>query len=216
MEGCAVCQDTNTDTVAAAAATEDASVEDGNWHNVSEKADGETDGAWQNVSERLAADEHEVLVQHRTFAFSTNPTATAAVDDDLLLDSSVFVDPSSVTLTRVKARHYDLTLVYDTYYRVPRLFLSGFNASGAPLSHHECFQDCVSDYVKKTVTVEAHPHTGEYHLSVHPCQHGAAIKRMVNLQKERGCSVSVDQYLFLLLKFLSAIIPTIEWDHTSF
>ena len=214
LESCAVCQDTNTDTVAAAA-TEDASVEDGNWHNVSDMADAETDRAWQNVSERVAADD-EVLVQHRAVASSTNPTATVAIDDDLLLDPSIFLDPSSVKINRVQARHYDLTIVYDSYYRVPRLFLSGFDASGAPLSHHACFQDCVSDYVKKTVTVEAHPHTGEYQLSVHPCMHGAAVLRMVNLQKERGCSVSVDQYLFLLLKFLSAIIPTIEWDHTSF
>jgi ubiquitin-like-conjugating enzyme ATG3 len=72
----------------------------------------------------------------------------------------------------------------------------------------------VIDYVKKTVTVEMHPHMHTYMLSVHPCKVGETMKKMIAAQKRCGISVSVEQYMFLYLKFVSAIIPTVEFDFT--
>jgi ubiquitin-like-conjugating enzyme ATG3 len=40
------------------------------------------------------------------------------------------------------------------------------------------------------------------------------MKIIVDRMKETGTEVRVDQYIFLFLKFLSAVIPTIQYDHT--
>ena len=138
--------------------------------------------------------------------------------DNDLLDTSVLPDLGSVFIDRAPSRTYDLSIVFDNYYRTPRLFFAGFDASGAPLSQFACFQDCVTDYVKKTVTVERHPHLGTSLLSVHPCQHAATMKKMLAAQA-KACgtgrsTVKSEHYLFVFLKFISAVIPTIEFDHT--
>jgi len=36
------------------------------------------------------------------------------------------------------------------------------------------------DYAQRTVTVEAHPHLGTPHASVHPCKHAHTMKRIVD------------------------------------
>jgi ubiquitin-like-conjugating enzyme ATG3 len=101
------------------------------------------------------------------------------------------------------------------------------------------------EHANKTVTFEAHPHTGGSpvwraaaqvtdgvcaglsHASVHPCKHGAVMRRIVDLiqtpvEREGAAApaagapprVTVEQYLFIFLKFISTVIPTIEYDFT--
>ncbi len=93
----------------------------------------------------------------------------------------------------------------------------------------------MQDYAKKTVTIDPHPHLSRPHgefctfrvklykflpsccfstASVHPCQHAPAMLRIIEALKECGDVPSVEQYLFIFLKFIQSVIPTIEYDYT--
>ena len=82
-------------------------------------------------------------------------------------------------------------------------------------------EDVMSDYANRTVTIDPHPHIKGIHASIHPCQHGAVMKTIVkNLSQESSegngeiKSPSVEMYIFIFLKFVSSIIPTITYDFT--
>ena len=78
-------------------------------------------------------------------------------------------------------------------------------------------EDVSADHALKTVTLEAHPHTAVgagLHASIHPCKHAAVMQKLVQAQVDGGKEVKPEAYLFLFLKFISCIIPTIEYDHT--
>jgi ubiquitin-like-conjugating enzyme ATG3 len=68
------------------------------------------------------------------------------------------------------------------------------------------------------VTIENHPHVAGPHASIHPCQHGKVMKTIVkNLMKDCANADDgppVENYLFIFLKFVSSIIPTINYDFT--
>lgn len=51
--------------------------------------------------------------------------------------------------------------------------------------------------------------------TIHPCQHSAAMLRILDSLSEGGkVPPTVDQYMFIFLKFLQSVIPTIEYDYT--
>lgn len=81
-------------------------------------------------------------------------------------------------------------------------------------------EDVISDYANRTVTIETHPHVAGPHASIHPCQHGKVMKTIVrNLirsseEGEEAQGPAVEMYLFIFLKFVSSIIPTINYDFT--
>lgn len=121
----------------------------------------------------------------------------------------------------VKTRTYDMSITYDKYYQTPRVFLMGFSSDAQPLTGEQMLDDVMSDYANRTVTIDPHPHTSGPHASIHPCQHGAVMKTIVkNLTKsaeegvESGKPPSVEMYLFIFLKFVSSIVPTITYDFT--
>jgi ubiquitin-like-conjugating enzyme ATG3 len=65
------------------------------------------------------------------------------------------------------------------------------------------------------VTIEPHPHqTGIPHAAIHPCQHGAVMKRIVANLMAGGKDIRSDQYMFIFLKFVQSVIPTIDYDYT--
>ncbi|KAJ1556295.1 E2-like enzyme, partial [Cladochytrium tenue] len=73
------------------------------------------------------------------------------------------------------------------------------------------------DHARKTVTIEAHPHENMHMASIHPCKHAQVMKRLLDQISESGGKdreVRVDQYLLLFLKFMSAVLPTMEYDYT--
>jgi ubiquitin-like-conjugating enzyme ATG3 len=72
----------------------------------------------------------------------------------------------------------------------------------------------MSDYAHKTVTLDPHPHISTPHASVHPCRHGEAMLRIIKTLLESNKTPIVDQYLFIFLKFIQSVIPTIEYDFT--
>lgn len=132
----------------------------------------------------------------------------------------------------LNVRSYNVSITYDKYYQTPRVWLSGYADDGTnrPLTGQEMMEDVISDYAHRTVTMEYHPHlTGMQHASIHPCQHGAVMKTIIkNLMKDcdndnttssksktkDAKGPSVEMYLFIFLKFVSSMIPTISYDFT--
>lgn len=152
-------------------------------------------------------------------------------DDTLIQDEAAVANADikevSVEDNILKVRTYDLSITYDKYYQTPRVWMMGYTSvdSSQPLTGDEMMQDVMSDYANRTVTIDPHPHVGGPHASIHPCQHGAVMKTIVhNLSKavegtEEGDEdkldkPSVEMYLFIFLKFVSSIIPTINYDFT--
>lgn len=81
------------------------------------------------------------------------------------------------------------------------------------------------------MTVDPHPHLGTLHASVHPCKHAITMKRIVDSLRGLGRSdgnggagaaataetrppPSTNQYMFIFLKFIGSVVPTIEYDFT--
>merc|ERR1712167_394728 len=77
----------------------------------------------------------------------------------------------------VRTRTYDLSITYDKYYQTPRLWLFGYNEGGEPLRPEQVYEDVLSEYISKTVTVDPHPLTGTPTVSIHPCKHAQVMKK---------------------------------------
>lgn len=50
----------------------------------------------------------------------------------------------------------------------------------------EVYEDVLSDYKSKTVTVDPHPLTGTPTVSIHPCQHAQVMKKVIDDWIEQG------------------------------
>jgi ubiquitin-like-conjugating enzyme ATG3 len=111
-------------------------------------------------------------------------------------------------------RTYDLSITYDFFYQTPRLWLIGYSECGQVLSESEIFEDIMADYAKKTVTLEPHPHLGVKQASIHPCNHANVMKKIIDTIVSNGGTPQVHQSLFVFLKFISSVVPTIEYDFT--
>lgn len=72
--------------------------------------------------------------------------------------------------------------MYTTYYRTPRLYLSGYLPNGQPLPPHDMMEDIVGDYKDKTVTLEDFPFFANNikMASVHPCKHASVMKTLLD------------------------------------
>uniref|UniRef100_A0A915KKB6 Ubiquitin-like-conjugating enzyme ATG3 n=1 Tax=Romanomermis culicivorax TaxID=13658 RepID=A0A915KKB6_ROMCU len=116
----------------------------------------------------------------------------------------------------LKTRTYDLNITYDNYYRTPRMWLSGYDEHRRPLTVEQMYDDFSSDHTKKTITMENHPHLRCPPMaSIHPCRHADVMKRIIDELADNGRELGVHQYLIVFLKFLQAVIPTIEYDYTK-
>lgn len=111
-------------------------------------------------------------------------------------------------------RTYDLHITYDKFYQVPRLWLFGYDEQNRPLSVDKMNADFSQDHINKTITMEPHPHFRTSMASIHPCRHAEVMKRLIEQLAESGKELTVDQYLIIFLKFVQAVIPTIEYDYT--
>jgi ubiquitin-like-conjugating enzyme ATG3 len=114
----------------------------------------------------------------------------------------------------IRTRTYDISVTYDYYYRVPRMWLTGYNEDGIPLSDKEVKEDIMLEYVDKTVTIEKHPHTGINSVSIHPCRHSTLLLKMIENYEMVGKKLEVSKSIILFLKFLHSIVPTIQYDFT--
>lgn len=115
-------------------------------------------------------------------------------------------------------RYYQLFITYDKYYQTPRLWLHASSENGAALGPKAVLDDVSSDYANKTVTVEQFPFRKSFLCaSIHPCRHASVMRRLMGQRRSNqpdGEDVRVDQYLVLFLKFMSSVLPTIEYDNT--
>jgi len=118
----------------------------------------------------------------------------------------------------LKTRTYDLYITYDHFYRTPRVWLSGYDEQMKPLQPAQVFEDISADHAHKTVTFDEFPHLAGVQMAyIHPCKHASVMKKIIARQMEnaRGAAdIQVEQYLILFIKFISAVIPTIEYDFT--
>jgi len=124
-------------------------------------------------------------------------------------------DPSAMqSVGIVKTRTYDLSITYDKYYQTPKVWLFGYDENRKPLKPEQVFQDISQDHAHRTVTIDVHPLLGVQCAYIHPCKHSAVMKKIIERQTEHGKEPRLDQYMLLFLKFISAVIPTIEYDYT--
>ncbi|XP_072179958.1 ubiquitin-like-conjugating enzyme ATG3 [Diadema setosum] len=114
----------------------------------------------------------------------------------------------------VQTRTYDLNITYDKYYQTPRLWLYGYDEHRKPLTVEQMYEDISQDHVKKTVTMESHPNLPQTMCSVHPCRHADVMKKIIHTVADGGGDLGVHLYLLIFLKFVQAVIPTIEYDYT--
>ncbi|WLF77616.1 E2-like enzyme [Lodderomyces elongisporus] len=101
-------------------------------------------------------------------------------------DDADYDDLDIVQGSHSKLRRYDLYITYSTSYRVPKLYLVGFDANGIPLLPQQMFEDINSDYKDKTATIEqlpvAHNTTS---VSIHPCKHSSVMRVLMKHQRAR-------------------------------
>lgn len=116
----------------------------------------------------------------------------------------------------LRTRTYDISITYDKYYQVPHVWLRGYDEYSNPLTSEQILEDISSDHAHKTATVENHPHLSNVIcVSIHPCRHAEVMKILSTRLRDSGAEIRVDQYVFLFLKFLSAIVPTVHFDYTQ-
>ncbi|KAK1303939.1 Autophagy-related protein 3 [Acorus calamus] len=111
-------------------------------------------------------------------------------------------------------RTYDISISYDKYFQTPRVWLTGYDESRMPLQPELVLEDVSQDHAHQTVTIEDHPHLQGKHASIHPCKHARVMKKIIEVILSSGAEPEVDRYLFLFLKFVASVIPTIEYDYT--
>lgn len=128
---------------------------------------------------------------------------------DLMLEAAATKDGI------LQTRTYDLNITYDKYYQTPRLWLFGYDENRKPLSMEQIYDDISQDHVNKTVTIEGHPHLPPPPMaSIHPCRHAEVMKKIISTVQDGGGEIVVYMYLLVFLKFIQALIPTVEYDYT--
>ncbi|THG09810.1 hypothetical protein TEA_010586 [Camellia sinensis var. sinensis] len=93
----------------------------------------------------------------------------------------------------LRTRTYDVSITYDKYYQTPRVWLTGYDESRMLLQPELVLEDVSQDHARKTVTIEDHPHLPGKHASVHPCRHGAVMKKIIDVLMSRGVEPEVDK-----------------------
>ncbi|KAG2732338.1 hypothetical protein G9P44_004755 [Scheffersomyces stipitis] len=110
-------------------------------------------------------------------------TAEGAEDDE---DNLEDFDDLDIRNDGGSVRKYDMYITYSTSYRVPKMYLVGFNANGIPLTPDQMFEDINADYKDKTATIEnlpvAHNTTS---VSIHPCKHSSVMKVLMKHSKSK-------------------------------
>ncbi|CAM8999318.1 unnamed protein product [Rhodiola kirilowii] len=164
----------------------------------------------QSISSYFGGDDEEDIPDMADYGEPDNLIET----DAATLQSTYLVaqEPDDDNILRTCT--YDVSITYDKYYQTPRMWLTGYDESRMLLQPELVLEDVSQDHARKTVTIEDHPHLPGKHASVHPCRHGAVMKKIIDVLMSRGVEPEVDMYLFLFLKFVASVIPTIEYDYT--
>lgn len=161
-------------------------------------------------------DEAGDMEEYVTKGLVDDQNSALTVEPLVKSSAATSVDASYDTGGVLPTRTYDLNITYDNYYRTPRLWLSGYDENQKPLTIEQMYQDISQDHAKKTVTMVDHPHIpGPPMANVHPCRHADVMKKIIEIVEEDGRrKLGVHLYLIVFLKFVQAVIPTIEYDYT--
>ncbi|KPA76807.1 putative Autophagocytosis protein [Leptomonas pyrrhocoris] len=160
---------------------------------------------------------------------------TTAVEEEKVLnwddEDSASDDEDVVTTTPDSSsnlRVYDVYIVYDKYYETPRMYLVGYASDHVtPLTTDQMKQDVYCSNYGKTVTIDPHPVLSIPCISIHPCRHAETMcSLMCRMQQyyenEKGEEARRNPFIFpahlallLFLKFISTVLPTIQYDISS-
>ena len=192
-------------------------------------ADGDGDGGWVAPRPDAAARTDAVALEEDTDAEAPPQDEVEDAEDDILpgledleiVTRAAAADPATLpppppSPALLATRTYDLRVTYDKYYQVPRLWLAPYGEDRGPLPPRAALDDVSSEHARKTVTVDAWPHGAGAAATVHPCRHAAVVKKLADTAAAGppGVRPLVDRYLILFLKFMAAVVPTIEYDFT--
>ncbi|KAG7236096.1 hypothetical protein INR49_001377 [Caranx melampygus] len=123
-------------------------------------------------------------------------TDEATLDTSKMVETKAKVEPGNEDAI-LQTRTYDLYITYDKYYQTPRLWLFGYDEDRQPLTVEQMYEDISQDHVKKTVTIENHPHLPPPAMcSVHPCRHAEVMKKIIETVAEGGGELGVHMYPF--------------------
>jgi len=167
----------------------------------------------------MDADEMDKPISPAPVAYHGSDTDTSDIPDMESFDEDNLIiqpDLAATANNLVHCRMYLLSICYDNYYQTPKLWLCGFDENGSTLSATEMFEDISADHAKKTVTLDDHPHLGTPFAFIHPCKNASVMKKFIDRMLNNGNEPRVDQYMFIFLKFLGAVIPTIDYDRANF
>ncbi|XP_061980381.1 autophagy-related protein 3-like isoform X1 [Populus nigra] len=157
----------------------------------------------------------------------TNPSYFGGEEEEDIPDMADFEDPDNLiesdpaTLQTtylvahepddddniLRTRTYDVSITYDKYYQTPRVWLTGYDESRMLLQPELVLEDVSQDHARKTVTIEDHPHLPGKHASVHPCRHGAVMKKIIDVLMSRGVEPEVDKKSKIVTKFCWVRLP---------
>jgi ubiquitin-like-conjugating enzyme ATG3 len=172
----------------------------------------------QHIVDEIQDDDWTITTHTNTFnshkILEEKPKQKELVSDSDDLDYNIEIDDNDILKLEDKhiyTRTYDIYITYDKYYQTPRIWLFGYNYDNMPLSFNEMKDDIESDYINRTVTYEKHPHIPLMLISIHPCKHSNVMKKLMKQNKK----IDLDNYIFIFLKFISSIIPNINYDHTT-
>jgi ubiquitin-like-conjugating enzyme ATG3 len=147
-------------------------------------------------------------------------TVDDKIEDDLDLQDfeldDDFDDIAGVMWEVDDRNYYNLSITYDNYFRTPRLWLIGFDSSNYPLSNNKIYKDISMEHSKITVTIEYHPFYKDIqYISVHPCKHSHVMKRLLEEAHKNGKEIGVEKYFLYFLKFVSTVMPNLDFDRTK-
>ena len=122
---------------------------------------------------------------------------------------------NSEYLQNYQQKMYDITITYDNYYRTPRIWFHAYNFYSQLIHNDEILKDFSIEHTNVSVTIETHPYYNTECVSVHPCKHAEAMKKLIKIELENNQTVKVKQYFIYFLKFVSCIFPNIIFDFTT-
>ena len=191
---------------------EDEGWEDGDIKVKADDGDDEDNGADDSAVEKVKADN---VVNGIDNEGNEGNEGNDDDDDDDDSSTSSFVDPSILQVGTTSlpppppSRTYDMMLTYDRYYRVPRVWLLGYDQSRNLLGI-KMMDDVNEDYRNTTCTIERFPFMESTRaLSVHPCKHAKVMKNIID-----NVGGNVEEYMFVFLKFVQGIVPGVNYDFT--
>ncbi|KAI5464455.1 autophagocytosis associated protein [Mariannaea sp. PMI_226] len=173
------------DDFAGDAGHEEALVRDGD--DFREANAGDDEDGWLRTG-GLASSQPLKVKEVRTVDDSGNVGDREVVEEDEIPDmededdDEAIIRESGPDSKNGGRRTYTLYIMYSTYYRTPRLYLSGYLPNGQPLPPQDMMDDIVGDYKDKTVTLEDFPFFSNTikMASVHPCKHASVMKTLLD------------------------------------